>query len=346
MRAVGFPNQAHSVLVRNWTNFPVPQSLYKARSSCSYADVRPLHKKLRVLSALSRPELPAKTPKIPDGSWEKVVAAEKAGETVSVTVRALNKGGLVVSLFDVKGFLPYNQLASGTAQPGAENALSYLVGKTLQTKVISVEAEKGRKDFVVSEKKAQQSEAMRSMKLGKVMKAIVRSVEEYGVFVELVDLPGVTGLVHKTELSWDPIMTVDSVVKTGQLVQVMVIELDAAKCRLGLSVRQTQPDPIKVTLETVQWGPTRIVLPEIQQLIDVLKALPGVVEVRLGRQATEAKIASQELVVYLTKEMPTEEGFDAVARLGNVVQELYVAAKVVTKEEARALLARAVQLSR
>jgi hypothetical protein len=131
----------------------------------------------------------------------------------------------------------------------------------------------------------------------------------------------------------------------GQLVQVKVIELDVAKCRLGLSIKQTQPDPIKVTLETVQWGPTRTVVPEIQQLIDQLKIQPGVKEVRLGRQATEAKIASQELVVYLTKEMPTEEGFDVVARLGNVVQELYVAA-TVTKEEARALLAKAVQASR
>ena len=80
---------------------------------------------------------------------------------------------------------------------------------------------------------------------------------------------------------------------TGQVIVVKVIDLDISKCRLGLSLKQTQPDPIKMTLETVQWGPTKSMPIEMQQLIDKLRDLPGVEDVHIGRQAIEAKIASQ-----------------------------------------------------
>ena len=80
---------------------------------------------------------------------------------------------------------------------------------------------------------------------------------------------------------------------SGQVVQVKVIDLDASKCRLGLSVRQTQPDPIRVTLDTVRWGSSAPMPAEMQQLMERLKAQPGVEDVHIGRQATEDKIASQ-----------------------------------------------------
>ena len=75
--------------------------------------------------------------------------------------------------------------------------------------------------------------------------------------------------------------------------QVKVIDLDASKCRLGLSVRQTQPDPIRVTLDTVRWGSSAPMPAEMQQLMERLKVQPGVEDVHIGRQATEDKIASQ-----------------------------------------------------
>ena len=72
-----------------------------------------------------------------------------------------------------------------------------------------------------------------------------------------------------------------------------VIDLDIAKCRLGLSIRQTQPDPIKVTLDTVQWGTSKSIPTEMQQLMDRIREQPGVEDVHVGRQAIESKIASQ-----------------------------------------------------
>ena len=77
------------------------------------------------------------------------------------------------------------------------------------------------------------------------------------------------------------------------MIAVKVIDLDISKCRLGLSIKQTQPDPIKMTLETVQWGATKSMPVEIQQLLDRLREQPGVEDVHIGRQAIEAKIASQ-----------------------------------------------------
>lgn len=263
--------------------------------------------------------------------------AEKAGTNLDVVIKAVNKGGLVAVYKELKGFIPNNQLAARSETAD----LSYLVGQTLKAKVMSVDTAAGRKDFILSEKKAQQSEAMRYVKLGSTVKAVVSSVEDYGAFVELIDVPGVTGLVHKSELSWDSIMSVDSVVQKGQVLKVKVIDLDPLKCRLGLSLKQTQPDPIKVTLETVQWGPTKSMPAEIQQLMNRLREQPEVEEVSIGRQANESKIASQELGVYLTKE-PSENGFDVVARLGNTMQELRVVSKL-SRDEARALLTRIAQ---
>ena len=80
---------------------------------------------------------------------------------------------------------------------------------------------------------------------------------------------------------------------SGQTVSVKVIDLDIPKCRLGLSIRQTQPDPIKVTLDTVQWGMAKSIPSEMQRLMDRIREEPGVEDVHIGRQAIESKIASQ-----------------------------------------------------
>lgn len=105
-------------------------------------------------------------------------------------MKSINKGGLVLSYRDdVKGFVPFNQVASNIGKSSSPTDLSYLVGQTLKVKVVSVDTSGGRKEFVASEKKAAQSEALLKLKLGATMKAVVTGVEDYGAFVELVDIP-------------------------------------------------------------------------------------------------------------------------------------------------------------
>ena len=72
-----------------------------------------------------------------------------------------------------------------------------------------------KKEIILSERKAQQSESMRMLNLGATVRGIVVAVEEYGAFVELIEITGVSGLIHKTELSWDAVMTVDAVLTKG-----------------------------------------------------------------------------------------------------------------------------------
>ena len=116
--------------------------------------------------------------------------SEKSGQALEVKVKSVNKGGLVLSYQDdVKGFLPFNQIASNNGSSSAPTDLSYLVGQKLQVKVVSVDTTGGRKEFVASEKKAAQSEALLKLKLGSTMKAVVTGIEDYGAFVELVDIP-------------------------------------------------------------------------------------------------------------------------------------------------------------
>lgn len=301
---------------------------------------------------LQAPQPPLR-PSKPVDLWPSVVEAEKTGATLQVKVKSVNKGGLVAALGDVKGFIPFNQLTSVSGRgETAGSDLSFLIGQDLRVKVVSIDTTAGRKEFVGSERKAAQSEAMRNVKLGQTLRAVVTGIEDWGAFVELVDISGVSGLVHKSELSWDSVVSVEAMVQKGKAIQVKVIDVDAAKCRLGLSVKQTQPDPIKMTLDKVQWKfVTAEAVPEdIQALIARLKKQPEVEDVTLGRQAVEAKIASQELVVYLTKDgslsalssrdgQTEENGFDMVARVGNVLQELHVSAKV-SRDEAKGLIAR------
>ncbi|KAJ9505610.1 hypothetical protein QJQ45_011237 [Haematococcus lacustris] len=157
--------------------------------------------------------------------------------------------------------------------------------------------------------------------VGDVMRGVVTGTAEYGAFVDLVDLPGVTGLVKKAELSWDRLVTADDAVQIGQQVTVKIIGLDAAKGRLTLSIRQLNEDPLKTTLDTVKWGPTKSVPTEVQQLVDRLSRCKGISQVMITRQAQDTHRISQELQVFMTR-TEVSDGFVVVARLGPVLQEL------------------------
>lgn len=271
--------------------------------------------------------------------WERVIEAEKSGEVVEVKVKSFNKGGLIVMLGELKGFMPYTMMANNTLKKGHTGDLSYLVGQTMRAKIVSVDMQGPKKEIILSERKAQQSEAMRMLKVGATVRGVVSAVEEYGAFIDLTDLAGVSGLVHRTEVSWDTIMTVEAVLSVGQKVQAKIIDVDVNKCRLGLSIKQLEADPTKMTLDSVTWGATRNMMTEVQKLVERLQAEPAVDEVYIGRQAQERSVTSQELGVYLTRE-EVADGYNVVARLGNTVQELLVTT-TMSREQMKEVLQRA-----
>ncbi|KAJ9506677.1 hypothetical protein QJQ45_015922, partial [Haematococcus lacustris] len=268
-------------------------------------------------------------------AYQRLVKAKEDGEALEVTVRSCNTGGLLCVVLDVIGFMPYTELAASTTRVVPQTDMEYLIGQKLQAKVLEevclglvgavrlsqVDLTGEKKRVFLSEKQARRGEALQRLKVGDVMRGVVTGTAEYGAFVDLVDLPGVTGLVKKAELSWDRLVTADDAVQIGQQVTVKIIGLDAAKGRLMLSIRQLNEDPLKTTLDTVKWGPTKSVPTEVQQLVDRLSRCKGISQVMITRQAQDTHRISQELQVFMTR-TEVSDGFVVVARLGPVLQEL------------------------
>jgi len=267
--------------------------------------------------------------------WLKVVEAEKKGEVVEVVVKSFNKGGLVCNLGELRAFVPYNQLAADTLKKGHAGDMSFLLGRKLRARVVSVDLQSARREIVLSQKKAVLGEALKGLAVGDEVSGVVAGVEEYGAFVTLDAPAGVSGLVHKSELSWEKFTRVDDVVKKGQRVRVKVHDVDASKCRLNLSLKRMTPDPLSQGLDNAEWGPTGAVPPAIQSLVDRLKGAAGVTDVMYTRQANDPHHVSQELQVFMSKAGPgsgARDGFLVVARLGSTLQELQVSSTLARDE--------------
>lgn len=134
------------------------------------------------------------------------------------------------------------------------------------------------------------SQALAKLKAGDIVSATVTHLEDYGVFVELkspIKSASLQGMVHKSELSWDTILTVDQVAKLGQQLKLKVLDVDAVKCRLNLSLKQMQQDPLRENIDSLKWhkpDPVAVIPAEVQQIVDVLREAPGITDVRMGRQ--------------------------------------------------------------
>ena len=163
--------------------------------------------------------------------WTAVAAAHARDELVEGTVVAAIKGGYSVDI-GVRAFLPSKH---------AEAKPEELVGEKLQLKIIKLDDEDGR--VVVSRRvliQAQRKETLSKIKEGALLDGVVKTVTDYGAFV---DLGGLDGLLHVTEMSWGRIGHPRDLVKVGDELRVMVLKFDPATERIGLGLKQTQEDP-------------------------------------------------------------------------------------------------------
>lgn len=173
-------------------------------------------------------------------AWDKLQQALDTAATVDVTVLTPVKGGLTVDIYGVRGFMP----ASQTALHHVDDLGSF-TGQTIAVKVIELELEKKR--VVVSRR--QVLEAERSVKeiaryaeitVGQHLKGKVSRIASFGAFV---DVGGVDGLVHISDMAWNRINDPSEVVKVGDVIEVVVKKVDAEAKRLSLSLRDALPDP-------------------------------------------------------------------------------------------------------
>jgi 4-hydroxy-3-methylbut-2-enyl diphosphate reductase len=172
-------------------------------------------------------------------AWDRVIEAQQRGDKLQAMVTERVKGGLVVDL-GIRGFVPASHVGTGKARN-----LEKYVGTILLLKVIEVDRD--RRKVVLShrlateeEREALRKETLESLSEGQVRQGVVRRITDYGAFV---DIGGVDGLLHISEMSWTRIKHPNDVLKVGDEIQVMVLKTNLEQGRISLGLRQILPDP-------------------------------------------------------------------------------------------------------
>ncbi|MFZ2836056.1 30S ribosomal protein S1 [compost metagenome] len=181
-----------------------------------------------------------------DRGWEDVAARQESGEIIEVSPYDANRGGLLVEFEGVRGFLPVSQLsAEHYPRVGSSDKdeilqrLNVLIGQTLKVRIL--DADRKANKLIFSEKEAiKDGLAARFEKLavGDAVKGVVTGVVDFGVFV---NVEGIEGLVHISEISWERVNNPSDYVKVGQTIEAKIIAID--KDRLSLSIKQLSEDP-------------------------------------------------------------------------------------------------------
>jgi ribosomal protein S1 len=184
-------------------------------------------------------------------TWLTAADKQTEGAVMEAEVREQNKGGLIVNVLGLRGFLPSSQV-------GRQNAgnLEQLVGQRIPVKILEVNRKRNR--LIVSQKSAEDEDRARRrddlfqrLDVGEVVSGNVSGLTSYGAFV---DIGGADGLIHISELSWDRVSKVTDVLQVGDEVTVKVIKLDAGQNRISLSLRQLQQDPWERLLQSIPVG--------------------------------------------------------------------------------------------
>ena len=173
-------------------------------------------------------------------SWDRVNAALEGDEVIQGYVKCRTKGGLIVDVFGIEAFLPGSQI---DVKPIRD--YDQFVGKTMEFKVVKINNE--FKNVVVSHKvlieeelEQQKAEIMKKLEKGQVLEGTVKNITSYGVFM---DLGGVDGLLHITDISWGRITHPEEVLKLDQKINVVILDFDDEKKRIALGLKQLTPHP-------------------------------------------------------------------------------------------------------
>ncbi len=178
--------------------------------------------------------------------WEKVQSVFDHDEIVDLFVQGYNRGGLLVQGENIQGFVPLSHLIESSIDCDEEErrtVLSNYVGRTIKLKVIECEPRQER--VVLSERAALSGEGSRkalfqTLKTGSIVNGIITNVTDFGVFV---DLGGVEGLIHVSELSWGRVQHPGEVLSLGQPVKVLVLQVSEENARIALSLKRLFRNP-------------------------------------------------------------------------------------------------------
>ena len=221
------------------------------------------HKKARVIKA-----------------WERVNNAHETGEVVNGFVKCRTRGGMIVDVFGIEAFLPGSQI---DVKPIRD--YDQYVEKTMEFKVVKINHE--FKNVVVSHKalieadiELQKKEIIGQLEKGQVLEGIVKNITSYGVFV---DLGGVDGLVHITDLSWSRINHPNEVVELDQKLNVVILDFDDNKSRIQLGLKQLSAHPWEALNDTLKVGDKVtgevVVIADYGAFVEVEQGVEGLIHV-------------------------------------------------------------------
>ncbi|MDT3387292.1 MAG: 30S ribosomal protein S1, partial [Bacteroidota bacterium] len=173
-------------------------------------------------------------------SWDKINEALESDEILQGFIKCRTKGGMIVDVFGIEAFLPGSQI---DVHPIRDYDM--FVGKTMEFKVVKINQEYrnvvvSHKALIEAELEAQKKEIISHLEKGQVLEGTVKNITNYGVFV---DLGGVDGLVHITDLSWGRINHPEEIVHLDEKIKVVILDFDEAKRRIALGLKQLTPHP-------------------------------------------------------------------------------------------------------
>lgn len=173
-------------------------------------------------------------------SWDNINKAMEGDEIIQGYIKSRTKGGMIVDVFGIEAFLPGSQI---DVHPIRDYDI--FVGKTMELKVVKINQEfrnvvVSHKALIEAELEAQRKEIISHLEKGQILEGTVKNITTYGVFV---DLGGVDGLIHITDLSWGRVSDPHEVVELDQKINVVILDFDQEKKRIALGLKQLTPHP-------------------------------------------------------------------------------------------------------
>ena len=231
-------------------------------------------------------------------AWDRVNNAHDTGEIVNGFVKCRTKGGMIVDVFGIEAFLPGSQI---DVKPIRD--YDQYVNKTMEFKVVKINHE--FKNVVVSHKalieadiELQKKEIIKQLEKGQILEGVVKNITSYGVFM---DLGGVDGLIHITDLSWSRINHPNEIVDLDQQLKVVILDFDEDKSRIQLGLKQLSKHPWEALADDVKVGDTVkgkvVVIADYGAFVEISEGVEGLVHVSEMSWSTHLRSAQDFLNV-------------------------------------------------
>ena len=213
-------------------------------------------------------------------SWERVNQALDNNEIIKGFIKCRTKGGMIVDVFGIEAFLPGSQI---DVKPIRD--YDVFVGKTMEFKVVKINQEfknvvVSHKALIEAELEQQRKEIIAKLEKGQVLEGTVKNITPYGVFI---DLGGVDGLIHITDLSWGRVNNPNDIVEPDQKLNVVILDFDEEKKRIALGLKQLQPHPWDKLDENLKVGDRVkgkvVVMTDYGAFVEIAPGVEGLIHV-------------------------------------------------------------------